>query len=242
MGKTCSSDRQVDRLAAKLVRWIGGPFRRWHERRLQVAEASRKEGEYWRRVRASRIEVFSEWERVSNERFRRFEYLDTADSRRFEEEIAKLYRSFGYQAVVTKTSGDLGADVIAEREAERIAIECKRYNASQVIGTPILQKLHSAVVVHGATRGVLVTTATFSAPARLFAQQYGLELVDREELRKRLLKAYGDQPVKERIRVHCPRCGMVLLFPALPRRLAALCQCGETVNCDLSLFASVGDD
>jgi restriction endonuclease Mrr len=215
--------------------WPGNPLSSWRRRRtLRAAERAAFELSY-RRYKEARSLIFDEVRRVRADRLRSLENLERASPREFEEEIARLYRSNGFSAHVTPPTADLGADVIAERAGERLAIECKRFARTEKIGTPILQKLHSAISIHGASRGVLVTTARFTKPAIEFAQRVTIELVDREELGRRLFLAYGPAQ-KEHVDTLCNSCGKRLRFPAIPKSMRARCACGEMVGCDLSLL------
>jgi restriction system protein len=48
----------------------------------------------------------------------------------FEETVASVFRSLGYDATVTAYSGDGGIDVILHKGEERIGVQVKRYRNS----------------------------------------------------------------------------------------------------------------
>ena len=95
--------------------------------------------------------------------------------REFEEFTAELLGKLGFSAIqLTSRSGDGGRDVVATIVVNEIPIimgfECKQYNESNKIGPDILRALLGSVA-HGptkASKGVLVTTSSFTAGARTF--------------------------------------------------------------------------
>ena len=54
--------------------------------------------------------------------------LRKIDPFEFEEYIATIYQGWGYPCRVTKGQGDYGADIIAENDEEKLAIQVKRYS------------------------------------------------------------------------------------------------------------------
>lgn len=87
----------------------------------------------------------------------------------FEEFVAELLRAMGYEARVTRASGDGGIDVIAHRdplglEPPIIKVQCKRTLATQ--GGPQVQQLTGALAPGGNELGLFVTLGPFSNDAR----------------------------------------------------------------------------
>ncbi|MGY6027095.1 restriction endonuclease, partial [Streptomyces spinosirectus] len=121
--------------------------------------------------------------------------LDALHHAEFEHAIGALLRRDGCQdAVRVGGSGDLGADVTAtDPFGRRWVIQCKHRrhgNAGHPIGTRDLQILNgTARPVHRADIAVLVTNGRITAPARTFAAQQRLYLVDR-----RLLATWATGP------------------------------------------------
>lgn len=103
------------------------------------------------------------------------EALRALDARDFEGFVATLIEQLGFEDVVlTPRSGDRGRDVLATKRIHGISIlcafECKRYAAGRPVGPEIARALLGSIT-HGptrATKGVLVTTSTFSPAARKF--------------------------------------------------------------------------
>jgi restriction system protein len=120
------------------------------------------------------------------------EVLTRLSARDFEMLVADLYQRMGYSTALTRNSADGGYDVVATRttpgRSERVLIECKRYE--QAVGVQLVRHLWGVVDRSHATRGVLVTTSSFTRPAILFAGSgQRIELLDYDGL-NRLLNAW----------------------------------------------------
>lgn len=98
----------------------------------------------------------------------------------FEEDVAARLRNLGYRDVrQVGGSGDQGADVRATDPAGRsVVVQCKRYGPGNNVGSPDMQRFLGTMHHFRAERGLFVTTAGFTPPARDFAVQHGIELVD----------------------------------------------------------------
>lgn len=122
------------------------------------------------------------------------EYLTDLSSRQFELLVAHMYKEDGYNVEVTKESKDGGFDVIARKlsvnSEEKVLIECKKYTGN--VGVKFVRQLLGLLDVTRATRGVLVSSGGFSAPASALAvSSRRIELVNHEELCKRLNRICG---------------------------------------------------
>jgi len=98
----------------------------------------------------------------------------------FEEYVESLYIQMGYR---TERQGHLnasdgGIDIRAWKGKDYIVIQCKQYSGS--VGEPHVRDLFAVAVHERAAKGVLITTGKFTQPAKNFAQQYPLELIDLE--------------------------------------------------------------
>jgi len=100
----------------------------------------------------------------------------------FELAVASLYLTLGYKVYVTPASGDQGIDLVAVKDKERIAVQCKRYERLVPVGQ--VRDFYGAFV-GTYTRGVFVTSSVFSRATRNWtAERQGLELVDGQQLAK----------------------------------------------------------
>ena len=120
---------------------------------------------------------------------RYYSILDTdhISSYDFEKLIAELFRKRGYNASVTKQSGDQGVDIIAIKAGERIAIQAKCYPNSTV-GNKAIQEVVAGMKLYNASSAVVVTNSAFTSSAIELAKANSVELIDRNKLEQLLLQ------------------------------------------------------
>lgn len=105
--------------------------------------------------------------------------------RQFEELVAEILASYGWDVHLTPPSRDGGYDIFAiSRDVSGVEsswiIECKKYAEHRKIGVDIVRALYgtTAVLQHGAN-ALLATTSYFTKGAKEFkASRYNLELKD----------------------------------------------------------------
>ncbi len=118
----------------------------------------------------------------------------------FEKLIIDLLLKMGYGGAredagqqLGKT-GDGGIDGVINEDQlglDRIYLQAKLYKPGNTIGSPTVQAFVGALVGRGASKGVLITTSTFSAAAKNAAKQAGaarLVLIDGEALTDLMLR------------------------------------------------------
>ena len=95
----------------------------------------------------------------------------------FEHLVLELLSRMGYgDGRVVGRSGDQGIDVILNRDTlglEKVYVQAKRYTSNPV-GEPEIRNFSGSLVARGASKGVFITTSTFSATARQTAQTVSL--------------------------------------------------------------------
>lgn len=107
--------------------------------------------------------------------------LDKMDGHQFEYACADILKADGYKHVkVTRSSGDFGVDVIAEKDKVRYAIQCKRYN-HKLDNTPI-QEVVGGLAYYQCDKGAVMTNQYFTEPAKQLAQVNDIKLLDRDTL------------------------------------------------------------
>lgn len=107
--------------------------------------------------------------------------LDKMDGHQFEYACADILKANGYKHVkVTRSSGDFGVDIIAEKDKVRYAIQCKRYN-HKLDNTPI-QEVVGGLAYYQCDKGAVMTNQYFTEPAKHLAQVNDIELLDRDTL------------------------------------------------------------
>lgn len=111
--------------------------------------------------------------------------VDKMEGHEFERFTADLLRKLGYERVeVTPGSGDQGVDVIAVKDGKRHAIQCKRY--SQKLGNKPVQEVFAGKTIYGCSVAVVLTNNYFTDGAKEAAKATGVELWDRDTLRRML--------------------------------------------------------
>lgn len=103
------------------------------------------------------------------------ELLHSLPPRKFEEIIASVFRQSGFVVELTPETRDGGIDIIAVRKDGLVGnglylIECKRYLPHNTVGIGVVQRLLGVVEQHRATKGIVVTTSSFSRDARVVAE------------------------------------------------------------------------
>lgn len=107
--------------------------------------------------------------------------LDEMEGLDFEYYCADLLRSRGFIEVeVTRSSGDYGIDILAEKEGVTYAIQCKRYNAP--VGVKAIQEAYAGRDFYDRMVGCVLTNQYFTQPAVDAAQKLKILLWDRDYL------------------------------------------------------------
>jgi restriction system protein len=106
--------------------------------------------------------------------------VDSMAGRDFEKYVALLFQHQGYKVKLTGRSGDLGVDVIAVKEEERLAIQCKRY--SQKVPRNAVSDAVAGMTHYKCNRAMVVTTNYFQPGAHQLAKSNKVQLVDRDLL------------------------------------------------------------
>lgn len=110
--------------------------------------------------------------------------IDNMSDSEFETFIAKLFTSFGYQAEVTKQSGDQGVDVIAKKGNQTVAVQVKHYN--QPVGNHAIMEVVGGATFYKATLCYVVTNNYFTKSAKELAASNNVILWDRDRLTEKL--------------------------------------------------------
>ncbi len=117
----------------------------------------------------------------------------------FERLVLRLLEAMGYGAgslgsrMTTKATGDGGIDGIIHEDAlglDAVYIQAKRYAPDSKVGRPALQQFVGSLTGEGATKGVFVTTSSFSAEARDFLTrvQHRIVLIDGNEFARLMIR------------------------------------------------------
>ena len=115
------------------------------------------------------------------------EKIDGFSGRDFEKWCSNLLGKCGFaQVKVTPGSGDQGVDIIAWRNENKYAFQCKRYSGR--IGNRPVQEVFTGKTIYGCNKAVVMTNSYFTASAKKAAKSTEVELWDRDTLKKLLME------------------------------------------------------
>ena len=114
--------------------------------------------------------------------------IDIMSGSEFEEFLEELFKKIGYNAKVIGGSGDQGGDLILTRLGEKIVVQAKR--SSTPITNTAIQEVVGAIKYYSCDRGIVVTSNVFNQHAKDLAAVNGVELMDRDYLKKLLDQYY----------------------------------------------------
>ncbi|MBS0660911.1 MAG: restriction endonuclease [Verrucomicrobia bacterium] len=124
------------------------------------------------------------------------EELLQIDPKHFEELMGEVFRREGYAVQETLSRGaDGGIDLRLRRGADTAVVQCKRWASTRKVGAPVLHQILGVSTAEGFQHAILVTTSGFTAEARSFAGQNGIELVDGQALLRRLAAVRANTPL-----------------------------------------------
>jgi len=102
----------------------------------------------------------------------------------FEDRCLSLVTSMGLRAHTTSVTADGGIDIIAFSEEPltggKLVIQCKDWE--NPVGEPVLRELLGVVAAEDAVKGILITSGSFTAAARRFAEGKRIDLIDGRDL------------------------------------------------------------
>jgi hypothetical protein len=130
----------------------------------------------------------------------RFEQIDAMDGLEFEAAVAGLLRLLEFEQVQRIGGFDKGADIVAVRDGQRIAVQAKRW--STPVNLNAVRQLVDGVRQYNCTRGLLVTNSFLTTPAIECAETWDIEVWDRRRLADFL---DGDPPEVDT--TVCAECG-----------------------------------
>ncbi|GFI23051.1 hypothetical protein IMSAGC011_01828 [Lachnospiraceae bacterium] len=106
---------------------------------------------------------------------------DQMDGFEFEYYCADLLSANGFVNVeVTRSTGDYGVDILAEKEGITFAIQCKRY--SKPVGIKAVQEAYAGRDYYDRMVGAVLTNQYFTKPAMNAARKLKILLWDRDYL------------------------------------------------------------
>ncbi len=108
------------------------------------------------------------------------DYWNGMGGHQFENAVANLFRNIGFTATVSKSGGDGGVDIVLEKGARRIAVQCKRYK--NPVGPHVIRDLWGTMNHLDFNEGCIVTTTGFTKGVTEFAQSRDIFLIDLNDI------------------------------------------------------------
>lgn len=110
-------------------------------------------------------------------------YINTMSGYEFENYCVQILQNAGfYNTQKTKLSGDFGIDIIAERNHEKIGIQCKRY--STPVGVQAVQQAVSGSIYYKCDIPMVLSNQIFTPQAMEMARKTNTLLIKIEDLIK----------------------------------------------------------
>lgn len=104
----------------------------------------------------------------------------------FEDYLAELFKSHGYQVEMTPSTGDYGADLILYKDQQRVAVQAKCYTGS--VGVAAVQEALSGMAYYRCHSAWVVTTGNYTTNAVELATKSKVRLLGSNELGKLILQ------------------------------------------------------
>jgi restriction system protein len=112
----------------------------------------------------------------------------------FELLVGEALRRRGYTVQETGANGpDGGIDLVARKAGEKYVVQCKQWRSVQV-GVPVVRELYGAMAAEGAVGGFVITSGTFTKPAREFASGRNVQLIDGTALQQWIAETKKPSP------------------------------------------------
>lgn len=110
----------------------------------------------------------------------------------FEEFIRQLFLDLGFEAEVTKLTGDFGADILLKKGDKKIAVQVKRYGQNNRVGVQDINQVIGAKTYYGCDDAIFVTTSDFTDQGIDLAWQANIQLWNWDKLHQEIKNVYLD--------------------------------------------------
>lgn len=112
--------------------------------------------------------------------FIQIEDIDLMNGFDFEKMLGLLFKEMNYDTMVTKSSGDQGADLVLSKLGEKTVVQAKRY--FNKVNNKAVQEVVASMKYYNATNGIVVTNNYFTKSAIELADANNIKLWDRDKL------------------------------------------------------------
>jgi restriction system protein len=110
----------------------------------------------------------------------RMQEIDAMAGVEFEDYVAARLQRAGWQVSFTPVVGDYGVDLIAQKDGQNVAIQCKRHG--KTVGIAAVQQVVSGALHHGCARSIVVSNQEFTSAAKQLAFTHRCQLIGRKAL------------------------------------------------------------
>ena len=118
--------------------------------------------------------------------------IRSIDPYRFEEIVADLLTAMGYgELTVTQKSSDGGIDAIVNEDKlglDKILVQAKRYAADNIVNELAIRNFAGALATRNVSKGIVVTTSSFSLKAISSVSGMQIRLIDGDELAQLMIE------------------------------------------------------
>lgn len=114
------------------------------------------------------------------------EEIDMMSGIEFEQFICDFFNESGYKCSKTKRTGDQGADLIAIKGEQVLAIQTKCY--SSAVGNHAVMEIIAGMAYYKATHGMVITNNLYTKAAIQLASSSNVILWDRQDLIEKVLE------------------------------------------------------
>src|SRR6266542_5077717 len=125
-------------------------------------------------------EVYPAWRKSEAYRALQLADMDNMSGEQFERHVNELLKAQGYKTEMTPARNDYGVDIVAERDGDRYAVQCKRYGEN--ISRGAVSDAVSGKHYYNCGQAMVVTNRYFRQGARELAGASQCWLVDRDAL------------------------------------------------------------
>ena len=108
------------------------------------------------------------------------EQVEQLDGFEFEQLLGDIFIKAGYKVIVTKKTGDQGADLIVEKNGISTAIQSKKYIGS--VGNKAVQEVVAAMKYYDCDKSMVITTGEFTKGARVLAERNNVQLIGKDKI------------------------------------------------------------
>ncbi len=123
-------------------------------------------------------EVYPAWRKSEAYRALQLADMDNMSGEQFERYVNELLKAQGYKTEMTPARNDYGVDIVAERDGDRYAVQCKRYGEN--ISRGAVSDAVAGKHYYNCGQAMVVTNRYFRSGARELAIASQCALVDKE--------------------------------------------------------------